>query len=366
MLVRITNDPRDYAWGSDALIPEFLGTPRTGEPQAELWLGAHPSCPARVDGRGLDEVLAEAGLEQPRILLKVLAAAQPLSLQAHPDATDAAAGFAREDAAGVPRDDPARTYRDPHAKPELIVAVSRFEALSGFRPIGASLRVLAALAPHAPGVEALAARAERSLREAVDWLLSDAPEVVDLLGALPAAAELLPAELAIERDTVRRISTFAPGDPAIAISLLLHRVSLEPGEALFLGAGNLHAYLEGLAIELMGPSDNVVRGGMTPKHVDRAELLRILDFTALDEPRVPAERLDGAVRWSPPAPFELRRVDGAHRIEGARQLVVLARSRVDIEVDGARLRLERGQAAYAAPVREAVVDGAEAWVALAV
>lgn len=366
MLVRITNDPRDYAWGSDALIPEFLGTPRTGRPQAELWLGAHAACPARVDGRGLDEVLADAGLEQPRILLKVLAAAQPLSLQAHPDAERAEAGFAREEAAGLPRDAPTRTYRDPHAKPELVVAVTRFEALSGFRPVAASLRALDALTARSPAIEPLAARVRRSLSEAVDWLLSGAREVDAVLDAVTTAATLLPDALASERDTVRRIATFASGDPAIAIALLLHRVSLAPGEALYLGAGNLHAYLEGLGIELMGPSDNVVRGGMTPKHVDRAELLRILDFTPLDEPRVGAEQLDGAVRWRPPAPFELRRVDGRHRIEEARQLVVLARAAADIEVDGERLHLPPGGAAYASTARDAVVDSADAWVALAI
>lgn len=365
MLVRIANAPRDYAWGSDSLIPDFLGTPRTGRPQAELWLGAHPSCPARVEGRGLDAVLAESGMEQPRILLKVLAAARPLSLQAHPDAAQAAAGFAREEAAGVPRDAPTRTYRDPHAKPELVVAVTRFEALSGFRPVEVSLRALDALAASAPGVEALATRVRGSLRGAVDWLLSDAPEVGAVLEAVVAGAASLPVGLAAERDTIHRVSSFAPGDPAVATALLLHRVSLEPGEGLYLGAGNLHAYLEGLGIELMGPSDNVVRGGMTPKHVDRGELLRILDFSPLAEPRVPAERLDGAVRWRPPAPFELRRVDGLHRVEDGRQMVVLARSDVEVSVGGDRLRLRLGESAYAARSLDTVVEGAEAWVALA-
>ncbi|MFA4840229.1 MAG: mannose-6-phosphate isomerase, class I [Agrococcus sp.] len=366
MLVRIANEPRDYAWGSETAIPEYLGRPETGGPQAELWLGAHPGCPARVDGRPLDAALADAGLPQPRILLKVLAAARPLSLQVHPTAEQAVDGFAREEAAGVPLDAPTRTYRDRHAKPELIVAVTPFEALSGFRPLADSLPVLDALAAVDDRVAPLVHRAGASLRDAVAWLLSDAPDRAPVVEGIVIAAERLPDELAAERDTVRRVAAFAPGDPAVAIALLLHRVSLAPGEALFLDAGNLHAYLEGLAIELMAPSDNVVRGGMTPKHIDRDELLRILDLTPLDDPRLPAEPLDGATRWAPAAPFELRHIEGAHTVGAADEGLLLALSDTAVHTDDGSLGLRRGEAAYASRLRGATVESDDAWLALAV
>ena len=366
MLVRIANDTRDYAWGSETAIPEYLGRPETGGPQAELWLGAHPACPARADGRPLDAVLADAGLPQPRILLKVLAAARPLSLQAHPTAEQAVDGFEREEAAGVPLDAPTRTYRDRHAKPELIVAVTPFEALSGFRPVAQSLRVLDALTDADERVAPLRMRVRASLRDAVAWLLSDADDIRSVVDGIVRAARLLPDELAAERDTVERVASFAPGDPAIAIAMLLHRVSLAPGEALFLDAGNLHAYLEGLAIELMAPSDNVVRGGMTPKHIDRGELLRVLDFTPLDDPRLPAAPLAGATRWAPAAPFELRRISGAHRVDAADEGLLLALSETTVHAEDGALRLQRGEAAYASRLRGAVVESEDAWLALAV
>ena len=366
MLVRITNEPRDYAWGSTSAIPDYLGLPATGRPQAELWLGAHPAWPATADGRRLDAVLADAGLEQPRMLLKVLAAAAPLSLQAHPDADQAAAGFAREEAAGVPREAPTRTYRDPNAKPELVVAVTAFEALSGFRPVAASLRALEALAAADERVEPFASRVRGSLRDAVAWMLSGDVQSGSVVQGVVEAGQRLPAPFGAESDTIRRLADCSPGDPAIPIALLLHRVSLAPGEALFLGAGNLHAYLEGLAIELMGPSDNVVRGGLTAKHVDREELLRIVDLTPLDDPRLPAAVEAGVTRWTPDAPFELRRLQGHHRVGRDGQAIVLARSDVRVEAGGESLTLRRGEAAYASHALGAVVEGAEAWLALAV
>lgn len=363
MLVRITNEPRDYAWGSASAIPDYLGTPTTGRPQAELWLGAHPGCPSRVDGRPLDEVLDDAGAPQPGMLLKVLAAASPLSLQAHPDAAQAAEGFAREDAAGLARDAPMRTYRDPHAKPELLVAVTRFEALSGFRPLERSLPVLDALTAIDERVAPFADRVRASLEDAVGWMLAGGDEPRSVVRAIVAAAERLPAALEPERDTVRRLEDASPGDPAIAIALLLHRLSLEPGEALFLAAGNLHAYLEGLGIELMGPSDNVLRGGLTPKHVDRDELLRILDFTPLDDPRLARVELPGATGWQPAAPFELRHVHGRHCASAA-QAIVLAVAPLSIAAGGERLELARGEAAFVSVAGDLELEGDDAWAAL--
>lgn len=327
MFVRIGNTPRDYAWGSTSAIAELLGTTPSGGPEAELWLGAHPASPSRMlspgDAAGAQDLaewiasdpamaLGESsgdGGEAPRLpfLLKVLAASGPLSLQAHPSPERAREGFARENEAGVPLDSPQRNYRDPFHKPELIYALSeRFEALCGFREPEMSaevFRVLADAAAHDDTAErgrlgAFAERlaagaasvdeARRALREAVEWLLGGADDVAPLVAAVVAAARraLEAGECPFERElaTVLALADAFPADPGIVLSLLLNRVTLRRGEALYLPAGNIHAYLKGLGVELMAASDNVLRGGLTAKHIDVPELLQVLDFTPLPAP----------------------------------------------------------------------------------
>lgn len=367
MLVRIANEPRDYAWGSPTLIAAYLGRAASGGPEAELWLGAHAGSPAiAVDGphagRPLGEAIAAEGGRQPAMLLKVLAAAAPLSLQAHPDARRARLGFEREERAGIPRDHPARCYRDPYAKPELIVAVSRFEALSGFREREAALGALDRLAALDARIAPVAARVRAD--DAVGWLLSGAPEVGPAVEAAAAAAPALAATHPREADTLARLAAQHPGDPGVLVALLMNRVSLEPGEALFLPAGNMHAYLDGLGIELMGPSDNVLRGGLTPKHVDVEELLAVVDREPLLDPRLPAERLEGALAYRPAAPFELRRVAGAHRVDGPARAIVLAAAPTRVAVDGAASALALGEAAWIESADALEVEGEDAWIAL--
>jgi mannose-6-phosphate isomerase len=278
MFVEITNEPRDYAWGSTTLIPELLGVAPDGRPQAELWLGTHPGSPARLADGGGD--LREVAGELP-FLLKVLAAAAPLSLQAHPTTKQAQEGFARENAAGIPLDAPHRNYKDPHSKPEMIYALSdEFRALCGFRP---AAETRAALRDAGVGHLLPELRSDDDIRPVFEWLLSGDPGVATVVEAVTGAA----AEAAGDSwRTVRGLVEAYPGDPGIAISLLLHTVVLARGEALYLPPGNIHAYQEGLAIELMGPSDNVLRGGLTPKHIDVPELLSVLDFRALPAPRL--------------------------------------------------------------------------------
>lgn len=370
MFVPIANAPRSYAWGSTSLIADYLGSEPSGGPEAEVWLGAHPGCPARVvggphRGAGLDEAIAAERRPQPALLLKVLAAAEPLSLQAHPDEVRARAGFAREDAAGIPRDAPHRSYRDPFAKPELIVAVTPFEALCGFRDPTLALEVLDALA----AVDARVAPAAARLRagDALEWLLSGAPDVADAVGAATGAGPAIAAQHPRDADTIARIAATHPGDAGLLVALLMHRVRLEPGEALYLPAGNLHAYLEGLGIELMGPSDNVLRGGLTPKHVDVPELLAVVDRSTLADPRLPSLELDGATAYRPEAPFELRRVRGLHRLgEPGRRLrgVVLAISGASVELEGARHELAPAGAAWIDADGTAEIAARDAWIAL--
>ena len=280
------NTPRDYAWGSTTLIAELEGRTPTGAPEAEVWFGDHPGHPARVpDGRTLGEWLAsgdapEGTPERLPYLLKILAAGSPLSIQAHPSKAQAEEGFAREEAAGTPRDAATRTYRDANHKPEIIVALSdRFLALAGLRELAATRRLLdavgeataplrAVLDSHPDDADALAA--------ALIWILSPAAgaQVSEIIAAATDAAS---DEFRDELELVRHLQSHYPGDPGIVVAMLLNLVILRRGQGVFVPAGVLHAYIEGLGVEIMAASDNVLRGGLTPKHIDVAELTAILD-----------------------------------------------------------------------------------------
>lgn len=315
MFVEITNEPRDYAWGSTTLIPELLGTVPDGRPQAEIWLGTHPGSPARVVDRDGD--LRDLAGDLP-FLLKLLAAGTPLSLQAHPTTAQAVAGFARENAAGIPLDSATRNYKDPYAKPEMVVAVSEeFRALCGFRTVAETRAVLDAASPGLfPDL-----RSDADLRAQFEWLLSGHPDVAPVVVAVTAVAAEAEGD---SWATVRLLAEHYPGDPGVAISLLLHTVTLRRGEALYLPAGNIHAYLAGLGVELMGPSDNVLRCGLTSKHVDVPELLEVLDFRTLPAPRL-APQVTGAVTEFAPegSGLRLRVVDRGGSLDVDQPSIVL-------------------------------------------
>lgn len=291
-LIPIHNDIQPYAWGMPGGVSRALGWPETDDVQAELWLGAHPSSPARADGATfatLDEWEKQEGSQLP-FLLKILTASAPLSLQAHPNTAQAAEGFAREDAAGIARDAFERNYKDPHAKPELIVALEDgFQALCGFRPIPQTTRVLNDLAAASAEPDPILAfrdlLVEGGVRAAVAFALSRTEEVTRLVDAIVNAA----SRDAERFDLVARIQRAFPNDDGIAFALLLNHVTLSAGESLWLPAGNVHAYLYGSGVELMGPSDNVLRGGLTPKHVDEAELMKTLVFEASEPPYLAPE-----------------------------------------------------------------------------
>jgi mannose-6-phosphate isomerase len=307
MFVAITNTPRDYAWGSTTAIAGLLGYEPSGVPEAELWLGTHPGSPAlRADGSGELGDVVPGGLPY---LLKVLAAASPLSLQAHPTIAQAREGFARENAQGVALDAPNRNYKDAHHKPELLVALEDgFTALCGFRAVS---EVRASLEPLSadPHVAQLLGKLvdDSSIRDVFTWLIEGGAEVDQLLFAL-SEASLEGANW----DVVKLLSSIYPGDPGIAISLLLNAVTLRKGEALYLPAGNIHAYIDGLGMELMASSDNVLRGGLTPKYVDVPELVSVLDFRALPVPLLPGvAESDAVTAFIPPIDdFALRNITG--------------------------------------------------------
>jgi mannose-6-phosphate isomerase len=287
---RLVNTVRPYAWGSTTAIPELLGTAPTGEPQAEMWMGAHPGAPSRTERGPLNEVIdadpvrelgeRAVGKFGPRLpfLLKLLAAGAPLSLQVHPDLDQARAGFAAEEAAGVPIDAPHRTYKDANHKPEMICALTPFEGFCGFRDPAEAADVLAALGVDSlkPYVDLLHAHPEEAaLREVLTALLTaDPAEMAHTVTEAAAAADRLGGAHA----PYAVLAHHYPGDPGVLAAMLLHHVVLQPGEALYLGAGVPHAYLSGLGVEIMANSDNVLRCGLTPKHIDVPELLRIVRF----------------------------------------------------------------------------------------
>jgi mannose-6-phosphate isomerase len=302
-----------YAWGSRSAIAELTGRPSPSPgPEAELWMGAHPMASARVArvGASLAEVIAAdpaaaLGAEVatgfgPRLpfLLKVLAAEQPLSLQAHPTEAQAQAGFAEEDARKVPRDAPGRNYRDPQHKPELLCALTPFDALCGFRHVAETLQMFDELAVQeldgvlaplraVPGREGLAATFRAIMTMRKDEGAAIVRATVEACARASTSTRF--------RDCYRwatRLEALYPGDVGVVSALLLNLVHLEPGEAIYLGAGNLHAYLGGVGIEIMASSDNVLRGGLTKKHVDVPELMRVLDFGDGPVPPLRPERVD--------------------------------------------------------------------------
>ncbi|MEU6356359.1 mannose-6-phosphate isomerase, class I [Streptomyces sp. NPDC047072] len=291
---RLDNTIRPYAWGSPTAIPELLGVEPTGEPQAEMWMGAHPGAPSRT-GRGtLVEVidadpareLGEAAVAKfgPRLpfLLKILAAGAPLSLQVHPNLAQAKEGYEDEERRGIPVDAGHRNYKDANHKPELICALTEFDGLCGFREPARAAELLDALGVDSlkPYVDLLHARPEEAaLREVLTAVLTaDREEMARTVTEAAAACARLGGDHAPYAD----IAHHYPGDPGVIAAMLLNHVRLQPGEALFLGAGIPHAYLNGLGVEIMANSDNVLRCGLTPKHVDVPELLRIVRFEAAD------------------------------------------------------------------------------------
>ncbi|RCK68378.1 mannose-6-phosphate isomerase, class I [Desertihabitans brevis] len=363
---RLTGPVQHYAWGSPTLIPELLGTEPDGRPHAELWLGAHPSAPARLESEGLDErverdpaVVGAASVERfgRRLpyLLKLLAAAEPLSLQAHPTREQAERGWAREEAEGPARDAPDRNYKDDWPKPEMIVALTEFDALCGFADPARTAALWRELEVEAldPLVDALGT--PDGLRAVLLDLLDD-ERWRGVAGLVTEAAGRRAEEEGAVGDLCRtavEIARFYPGDPGVLVALLMNRVRLQPGEALFLGAGNLHAYLSGLGVEVMANSDNVLRGGLTPKHVDVAELGAVLDFSSITPQPVPlVDEGEGRFRFDTPAPeFTLWRVDCSDTpttvpASTTGRIVLATSGRVQLQSGATAITLHRGQAAF--------------------
>jgi mannose-6-phosphate isomerase len=365
----LENTVQPYAWGSRTAIAELSGRAApASRPEAELWMGAHPSAPSKVldqeGARSLLDVIGSdpAGTLGPRVverfgprlpfLLKILAAETPLSLQAHPTIEQAREGYAREQAESVPLDAPHRNYKDPNHKPELICALSPFHALVGFRPVERTLRLfdelgVGALAPYTKKLR------EQGLRPFFEALMTaGAAEKQALAQALLEACERNPVpEFEAECAWGVRIGKLYPGDVGLVVALSLNLVLLEPGQAVYLPAGNLHAYLSGTGVEIMANSDNVLRGGLTPKHVDVDELLRVLDFHAAPTEVLQPEPFDGERVFVTPAPdFRLSRLDLEGRATVTRsnvpEILLVTRGAVRLHSAGGTIDLSSGASAF--------------------
>ena len=360
---------RNYDWGSTNALAELTGRPHpTAEPEAEMWFGAHSGSPSELEARPVGEgqpagtrtTLLEAIEADPQgtlgegvaerfgrlpFLLKLLAADRALSIQAHPTKQQAEEGFARENAAGVPLDAFHRNYKDDNHKPELLVALTEFRALAGFRPVKRTLELFDALNvaglmpfadilrqdPSATGVRLVVAGL-------FDLSAADLTSLLDAL--LPRVREFAAGEKTHPewvRQTLRGIAKIAeqyPNDVGILVALLLNHVALEPGQAIYLDAGQLHAYLGGLGVEIMANSDNVLRGGLTSKNIDVPELMRLVSYEPLEDPRLEPSA-DGF--YKTPAPeFALQRLNAGHSVKVEGPAIVLS---VDdsVLVNGERL-----------------------------
>lgn len=369
--MRLATTIRPYDWGSVTALPRLFGTEPTGKPQAELWMGAHPGAPSTVGDVPLGDLIARDpaatlgertaarfGPELP-YLLKVLAIERPLSLQVHPTSEQAAAGYAGENARGIPLDDFTRTYKDASHKPEMVCALTPFHGLCGFRAPASAAGLLDRLG--VPG-----------LRPWIDTLTSGEP----VRAVRTVFAEMLGEAARPLRDLIERallgsaepglaaygdIARAYPGDPGITAALLLNHVELEPGQALYLGAGVPHAYLGGIGVEIMANSDNVLRCGLTSKHVDVAELMRVVEFGPSEPFLVePVRDAAGAYDYRPPAPeFALTRYElageSAHELAGGVPRIVLC---VEAEARlGDDLTLRPGESAFVPAAASARLSG---------
>jgi len=377
---------RTYVWGSRTAIAEFTGRPvPAAHPEAELWLGANAGDPAFLEEPEGEVSLLQAVVADPEgqlgaaararfgdalpFLLKVLAAEEPLSLQAHPSSEQAAEGYLREERLGIPVNSPVRNYRDSSHKPELLVALQQFEVLAGFRPAAHTIELLRALAVSDldPFIDLLHDQSDADGLRALftTWITAPQPDVDVLVTAvLDGAINYLSSgatEFATVAKTVLELGERYPGDAGVLAALLLNRITLGPGEGIFLSAGNLHAYLRGVGLEVMANSDNVLRGGLTPKHVDVPELLRVLNFNPTTESQLRAQtHPDGLASFydTPTAEFAAsmltlgddqigHEVDAPSRHDGP-QILLCVEGATAVHGKAGALTLTRGAAAWVA------------------
>jgi mannose-6-phosphate isomerase len=338
-MYRVVGSVQQYDWGDTTYIPSLLGVSSDGAPWAELWFGTHHVAPSLAETPTGQVPLIDITGELD-ILVKILSAASPLSLQTHPTREQAIAGFRAENMNGIALNSPLRTYRDESDKPELLIALTPFFALCGFAPVDTSVVLL-----HAMEWKREAEYLERhGIRSYLEWVYVNDMDS-DFSGA---------------PDWLSSLAAKYPQDRSLRVAPLLNHVELAPGEALSLPAGNLHAYLRGAGLELMNSSDNVVRAGFTSKHVDTAELLRIVDCTPLEAPAV-RPTIDGNIGTypCPTDAFSVKRI----QLVGSHVLKPDDVTRILVVTEGSTDSLRAGDAAVVLPNEQVELRGsATVWV----
>jgi mannose-6-phosphate isomerase class I len=399
-VLRLECGVQHYDWGDPDAIPAILGRPNPeGRPFAELWAGAHPDLPSLgiVDGVRvpLDLLMRDAAREilgpsiAPRFhgelpfLMKILAAGSPLSIQAHPNRAQALLGFERENLEGLPREAATRNYRDKRHKPELLVALGDFYALCGFRPPAEIAQTLAETPELAPLTGCTVQNADDLAALYRHIMHLDQPGVSALLDPLVERLEHEARRRPFTQEdrnywllhAHRAFSTPGRAERGLLSMLLLNLVHLRAGQAIFLSAGELHAYLRGTGIEIMANSNNVLRGGLTTKHVDPEELLKVLSFRGAPVEVLEAEAKPEEPRLiqyrTPAAEFALSRLalepgDRYVFARGEMRFALIADGALDVAADDrTHLHLKRGEALLVPAglgCRAAATEGAELWL----
>lgn len=381
----------NYPWGTFDKIHELLGTEPDGQPIAELWFGAHPLVPSMIGAVTLDRHLAEHpeklgessvarfGSQLP-FLMKVLSARHPLSLQAHPDRAQAEEGFASEEAAGIPRTAHQRTYKDNWPKPEIMIALDEFHTLAGFRDPARTVGLFAGLNA-GPLVERLIAPlrgrgGEAALQEVFLDVLALPEGKRQVVDAVLVAAEDFrddQTDLGSFARTALELNATFPSDPSILAALLMNRVELTPGQAVYMYPGVMHAHLSGTGIEVMASSDNVLRGGLTNKHIAVDELVRVVDFS-WGEPEILSGTQTAPGVWDYPThcyEFDVWRLElnggGPLALPTCSDARVALVTRGEVTLDNGRgtLTLGRGEAAFLSATEAQVAACGDAQVFLA-
>ncbi|MFT4245409.1 MAG: mannose-6-phosphate isomerase, class I [Micrococcaceae bacterium] len=383
-MLKLKNQIKDYAWGSKSLIPKYLGQKPSDEPQAEIWYGAHPDSPSVTEVGPLDSVLEQhpaflAGsnlkLDKLPYLVKMLAADSALSLQVHPTKAQAKKGFAFEEKQGISRDAGHRNYKDGNHKPEIIYALTTFEALCGFRKLEQTIEIFTELEDENSKLAEselfeqlqVSLQDKQGIKSAFTFLLNKPEGIENLVNqCVKTARSIKNSKHRKEYETIVDLQELYPGDPGVILSLMLNRVSLKPGQAIFLPAGNVHAYLKGLGIEVMASSDNVLRGGLTPKHMDITELLEVVEFKATDvsflEPE--EDELGRAILHPPFEEFqlqimELKADEHANIAQNGPTIFLVGNGEVACESTVESLTLKTGESVFIAQDEAPVIVSAK-------
>ena len=359
MFSRLRSVPKNYDWGTPDAMSQLQGLDPTHQPEAELWFGSHPMSECTVDDGGENpdflSWLGKTGHQFP-LLVKFLAASKPLSIQVHPDAEQAAAGFAAENSEGLALEAPGRTFKDRNPKPELLIALSEsFDALWGLLPSTLRTKRLERFAATGLAERSVHGLGELTDDDALATVIAGGDHVNEWADDLAAwsirEGFADSAEGVLEREIFARITQAFPGDPGIVVAFLMHTLRLNRGEALFVSPGQIHAYVGGFGLEVMLPSDNVVRGGLTSKHQDAELFLRTATVPPMETPPIvlPATRDGRAVYENAAMPFSVSGIVGDSEIPAIVDAVILGENgQFSLSRAGASQEVQRGEVYFVA------------------